>query len=254
MFNYKISFNLHFVFVVCICFTFFSSNWALARESHFTIVPFQSPMNKEKISDEFSILEGRLIQEGLVDVQKLDPSIRVKLKYAGSHNFMGRNVYGELTRAYLRLAAAIKLVKASTILQERHPELRLLVVDAVRPRSVQHKMWEIVVDTPMQRYIANPYRGSMHNYGAAVDVTLYNVETGKPLDMGTPVDYFGPLAHPNLEHEFLEKGELTEEQIKNRLILRNSMSDAGWIILPIEWWHFNAFPLAYIRQNYSIIE
>jgi zinc D-Ala-D-Ala dipeptidase len=254
MFNYKISLNFYFIFTFCVCFTLFSYTWAIARESHFSIVPPQSSMNKEKISDEISILEGRLIQGGLVDVQKLDPSIRVELKYASAHNFMGRNLYGKLTRAYLRPSAALKLVKASTILQERYPELRLLVVDAVRPRSVQHKMWEIVVDTPMQRYIANPYRGSMHNYGAAVDVTLYNVETGKPLDMGTPVDYFGPLAHPNLEHEFLQKGELTEEQIKNRLILRNAMCDAGWIILPIEWWHFNAFPLDYIRQNYSIIE
>ena len=254
MFNYKISFHLQFIFAFCFLFTLFSYNGAIARESNSFIVPPQPPMNKENISDEISILEYRLVQEGLVDVQKLDPSIRVDLKYASAHNFMGRNVYGKLTRAYLRPTAASKLAKASTLLQERHPELRLLVVDAVRPRSVQHKMWEIVVDTPMQRYIANPYRGSMHNYGAAVDVTLYNVETGKSLDMGTPVDYFGPMAHPNLEHEFLQKGELTEEQIENRLILRNAMCDAGWIILPIEWWHFNAFPLDYIRQNYSIIE
>jgi zinc D-Ala-D-Ala dipeptidase len=254
MFNYKISLNLHFIFAVCVCFILFSFNLAIARKSHPAIVPSQSIMNEEKISGEISIIEGRLIEEGLVDVQKLDPSIRVDLKYASAHNFMGRNVYGKLTRAYLRSKAALKLVKASTIIQERHPELRLLVVDAVRPRSVQHKMWEIVVDTPMQRYIANPYRGSMHNYGAAVDVTLYNIETGKPLDMGTPVDYFGPLAHPNLEHEFLKKGKLTEEQIENRLILRNAMCDAGWIMLPIEWWHFNAFPLDYIRHNYSIIE
>jgi zinc D-Ala-D-Ala dipeptidase len=254
MFNYKIVLNLQFIFAVCMCFTLFSFNLSIAQESYPAIEPPQSPMNKEKISGEISILEGRLIEEGLVDIQMLDPSIRVDLKYAKSHNFMGRNVYGKLTRAYLRPAAASKIVKASTVLQESHPELLLLVVDAVRPRSVQHKMWEIVVDTPMQRYIANPYRGSVHNYGAAVDVSLYNVETGKQLDMGTPVDYFGPLAHPNLEHEFLQEGKLTEEQIENRLILRNAMCDAGWIMLPIEWWHFNAFPLYYIRENYSIIE
>jgi zinc D-Ala-D-Ala dipeptidase len=254
MFNYKIVLNLPFIFAVCMCFTLFSSNLSIAQESHPSIEPSQSPMNKEKTFGEISILEGRLIEEGLVDIQKLDPSIRVDLKYAKSHNFMGRNVYGKLTRAYLRPTAASKLVKASIILQERHPQLRLLVVDAVRPRSVQHKMWEIVVDTPMQRYVANPDRGSMHNYGVAVDVTLYDVETGHPLDMGTPIDYFGPLAHPNLEHEFFKEGKLTAQQIENRLILRKAMVDAGWLILPIEWWHFNAFSIEYIRDNYSIIE
>jgi zinc D-Ala-D-Ala dipeptidase len=203
---------------------------------------------------EISPLEQRFVQEGLVNVRQLDPSIIVDLKYARADNFMKKNVYGDLTRAYLRPQAAEKLASANQILRQRHPNFRLLVVDAVRPRSIQHKMWDIVVGTPMQPYVANPHSGSMHNFGAAVDVTLYDVEDKKPLDMGTPIDYFGPLAQPRLETEFLREGKLTEQQVANRLILRTVMLEAGWQPLGIEWWHFNAFPRDYIRQNYTIIE
>jgi zinc D-Ala-D-Ala dipeptidase len=220
-------------------------HWANAQNDH--------PAAKESAA-EVSALEGRLLRQGLSDVQILDPSIQVDLKYAKTHNFMGANVYDDLSRAYLRPAAARKLADASALLQERHPNLRLLVVDAVRPRFVQHRMWKIVAETPMQPYVANPHRGSMHNYGAAVDVTLYDIESEVALDMGTPVDYFGPLAQPNLEPKFLREGKLSTEQVENRLILRQAMLDAGWNMLAIEWWHFDAFPKAHTRRTYSIIE
>ena len=203
---------------------------------------------------EKSPLEMRLIRKGLVDLQDLDPSIMVDLKYARADNFMGVDVYRNLPRAYLRPEAAVKLVRASRILQERHPELRLLVVDALRPRSVQQKMWNLVSETPMRPYVANPRSGSMHNYGMAVDVTLFDVKKGKPMDMGTPIDYFGPLAQPLLESEFLRQGKLTEKQVENRLILRNVMLDAEWRMINIEWWHFDAFPVDYVRRNYTIVE
>lgn len=199
-------------------------------------------------------LEERLIAQGLVNVRALDPTLIVDLKYADPDNFMGRAVYGDFTRAYLRPAAAEKLARANEILRERFPNLRILVGDALRPRSVQRKMWKLVAGTPMQRYVANPATGSMHNYGAAVDVTLFDVERGNRLDMGTPLDHFGPLAQPALETTYLRSGELTKAQYKNRIILRNAMRDAGWHILRIEWWHFNAFPKKYVRRNYSIID
>jgi D-alanyl-D-alanine dipeptidase len=211
-------------------------------------------LNTDSIGVGVSPLELRLIEEGLVDVRTLDESIMVDLKYAKADNFMGANVYGDFTRAYLRPEAAQKLAKANKILRERHPHLCILVGDALRPRSIQQKMWEKVVDTPMQPYVANPHTGSMHNYGGAVDVCLYNTETGKRLDMGTPLDHFGPLAQPRLEAKFLREGKLSAHHIENRLILRNAMRDAGWHPLQIEWWHFDAFPLAHIRKNYSMIE
>ena len=199
-------------------------------------------------------LEQRLMEEGLINVRTLDKSIMVHLKYARGDNFMGENVYGDFTQAYLQPEPARMLVKASQILQERHPNLRILVGDALRPRSIQHKMWDLVVGTPKQHYVANPYSGSNHNYGAAVDVTLYCIDKEKKLDMGTPFDHFGPLAQPRLESNFLQSGKLSEEQVSNRLILRDAMRDAGWHILPIEWWHFDAFSRDHIRRAYSIIE
>lgn len=207
--------------------------------------------SEEPVTNE---LELDLIQKGLVAADLLDPSIIVDLKYADADNFMGENLYRGLNRAYLVPEAAEKLVMASRILQERHPDLRILVGDAIRPRSVQKEMWRLVVGTPRQPYVANPKRGSMHNYGAAVDVTLFNVKTGKRVDMGTPLDYFGLLAQPLLEGAFLRQGKLTPSQIENRLILRNAMLDAGWHMINIEWWHFNAWPKKYIRNHYSIIE
>jgi zinc D-Ala-D-Ala dipeptidase len=199
-------------------------------------------------------LEQKVILDGLVDVNVLDPSIMVDLVFATPVNFIGENVYGTFTRAYLRPKAAKKLVRASEILQERHPHLRLLVVDALRPRSVQHVMWDIVAGTPMQRYIANPYAGSMHNYGTAVDVTLFCTQNEEALDMGTPFHYLGSLAQPILENQYLRKGRLNEQQIENRRILRNAMREAGWYGLNIEWWHFDAFPRDHVRRTYTIIE
>jgi zinc D-Ala-D-Ala dipeptidase len=205
-------------------------------------------------SPDLSASERGLENKGFVNVRDLDSSIMVDLKYARPDNFMKTDIYGDLTRAYLLPGAAEKLALASRILQHRYPELRLLVVDALRPRFVQQKMWDTVSNTAMQPYVANPRSGSMHNYGAAVDVTLYDVEKQEPLDMGTPIDHFGPLAQPLLEAEFLRQGKLTKEQVENRRLLRNIMTEAGWHMINIEWWHFDAYPVLYIRQNYTIVE
>lgn len=253
--SYQINFakRIFVVFLGCSGLLFGFLHSANAREIRAINNPNVGAADRETVP-EISSFEQRLVQEGLVDVRQLDPSIVVDLKYAQANNFMGINVYGDFTRAYLRPKAAWKLVAANKILRRRHPNLRLLVADAVRPRSIQHKMWDIVAGTPMQPYVANPHSGSMHNFGAAVDVTLYDVDLGKRLDMGTPIDFFGPLAQPRLEVEFLRQGKLTEQQVANRLILRTTMVEAGWQPLGIEWWHFNAFPRDYIRRKYSIIE
>jgi D-alanyl-D-alanine dipeptidase len=197
--------------------------------------------------------ETRLMQSGLIDVQRMDSTIRVELKYAGTKNFMATDVYGELRDCFLQHAAAEKLVQASRFLKEQHPDLSLLVVDGLRPRHVQRRMWKIVQGTAMQNYVANPRGGSMHNYGCAVDITLVD-KSGNRLDMGTPVDHFGPLAQPRLEKTYFNNGQLTKEQIANRRILRDAMVAAGFQPLAIEWWHFNAFDKKIVRQRYTIIE
>lgn len=198
-------------------------------------------------------LERTLLREGFVDVQSIDSTIMVELKYADTANFMGKAVYGELKKCYLRPEAAGKLARANRLLKEIDPQLSLLVLDGLRPRHIQRIMWDIVKNTPMRHYVANPEWGSMHNYGCAVDITIADA-SGKRLDMGTPVDHFGPLAQVRLEQEYLKSGALTRDQINNRLLLRKVMTDAGFYPIPIEWWHFEAFSKKHIRKTYSIVE
>jgi len=198
-------------------------------------------------------LEKQLQAQGLVNIHTLAPDILVELKYSSKDNFLSADTYGELENCYLQPKAAAMLKKAQDILQATHPELTLLVYDGARPRSIQRKMWALVVNTPSQDYVANPDRGSVHNFGSAVDLTLSTMD-GVPLDMGTPFDYFGKLAQPRHEARFLKENQLTQEQIDNRIILRDAMTQAGFQTISIEWWHFNAVPVKVARSQYQIIE
>jgi D-alanyl-D-alanine dipeptidase len=197
--------------------------------------------------------EKELFNKGFVDIQQIDSTIKVDLKYAGADNFMKADVYGGLKKGYLQREAALKLAEANKFLKEIRPDLSLLVLDALRPRHVQKKMWSLVQGTPMQRYVANPRYGSMHNYGCAVDITIVD-QNGVRLDMGTPVDHFGKLSEIRLENIFLKQGKLTEKQVENRRLLRQVMVSAGFNPIPVEWWHFEAFEKGFIRKTYSLIE
>jgi len=197
--------------------------------------------------------EEELIKMDFIDVQALDLDIRVELKYASVDNFMRSAVYGEFKKAWLRKDAAIKLAQANKYLKELRPDLTLLVGDALRPRRISWKMWKELSGSPMQRYVADPRAGSMHNYGCAVDITISDMN-GKRLDMGTPLDFFGELAQPRYEERFLTEGQLTEEQVANRRLLRKVMYRAGFHGINNEWWHFEAFDKKHIRKTYSIVE
>jgi len=198
-------------------------------------------------------LEQRLIDQGLVNIHSLASDILVELKYSSPDNFLGRDMYGDLTSCYLQPKAAKMLKEAQRLLKRTHPELTLLVYDGARPRSVQRNMWALVVNTPSQGYVANPERGSVHNYGSAIDLTLAT-QAGTPLDMGTPYDYFGKLAQPRFEDDFLAQQALTKEQVQNRRLLRRVMTTAGFQSISNEWWHFNAVPVKIARSTYTIIE
>ena len=103
------------------------------------------------------------------------------------------------------------------------------------------------------KYVSNPKNGSLHNYGAAVDITVAK-KNGVALDMGTPYDFFGEAAEPQLESILLANGTLTAIQIQNRKILREVMVKAGFIQLPTEWWHYNACPREDAKIKYKILE
>ena len=201
-------------------------------------------------------LEAALKKQGLVDVQTVDSSILVDLKYSTTDNFVGIDVYGDLTRAYLQPMAARKLAAASHYLRAHHPDLRLLVYDAARPRAAQWNLWNALPDMPerqRRQYVADPRQGSIHNYGCAVDLTVATAD-GKALDMGTKYDFFGELAYPSQENRLLKAGKLTKAQIENRHLLRTAMRQGGFSPIEYEWWHFNALSRERAKRTFRIVE
>ena len=188
----------------------------------------------------------------LIDAGKLAEELQVDLRYATKDNFLGKNVYGDLSRCYLNRDAAAMLGEAQAELRRAYPDLRLRVYDCARPASVQVRMWDIVRGTPSSKYVASPKTGSIHSYGCAVDLTIGRVD-GDPLDMGTPYDHFGPEAEPQHELEHLKKGVLTADQVANRLILRAVMLRAGFRPLSHEWWHFDCASQSETRKRYRQI-
>lgn len=185
--------------------------------------------------------------------QKSVNGLTIDLKYASANNFVGQNMYGAFNKAYLHRIAAAKLAKAIKNLEGISPKFKLIVYDALRPRSVQFILWDKVKGSEQEKYVANPKGGSIHNYGFALDISIVD-ESGKELDMGTPYDDFTELAQPRFEEKFLQLGKLNAQQIINRRLLRKVMEDAGFIQLPLEWWHFDALPKAEVRTKFRIVE
>ncbi len=188
-----------------------------------------------------------------VEVGALE-GVQIDLRYATENNFMNENIYGEFDRAFLHFHAAEKLQNALNLLRDQYPHLKLLLLDCLRPRSAQQKLWDKVVNTNQEKYVANPQRGSMHNFGVAIDLTLVD-ENGHELDMGAGFDEFTDKAEPRHEARLLQEGILQPAQIENRLILRNTMEAAGFFHLPHEWWHFDSeSDSALVRSTFTIVE
>lgn len=213
----------------------------------------QDTISVEKIEQVKSRMSLYLEGLGLKDVQLLDSSIFVEIKYSTTDNFTKVVLYDSLYQAYLHPMAVDKLLRAQRLLKDGHPDLSLLIYDAARPMSVQKKMYAVVQNTPFHAYVANPSRTGMHNYGMAVDLTICDKD-GDPLDMGTPFDFFGRAAGINKEDLLVSEGILTKEQVDNRKLLRRIMTDAGFIAIRGEWWHFNASSLEYAKNNMLLIE
>lgn len=208
-----------------------------------------------EVTENPTALELRLIAAGLVNVQQMDSTIAVDLRYSTEDNFMGADVYGDFDKCYLQPDVAEKLILAQSFLRSKFPAYRLVIFDAVRPRSIQQRMWDML-DVPIGervKYVSNPKLGSLHNFGAAVDVSILD-ESGVALDMGTPFDHFGELAFPTKEKQMLEEGKLTEEQIANRKLLREVMHKAGFFNIQTEWWHFNSCYREEAKEKYRIME
>lgn len=197
--------------------------------------------------------ERRLVQQGMVKIRDIDPTIRVSLMYGRADNFTGRVLYTDLREAYAHRETCLALKKAQAALKKRRPDLSLIVYDAVRPMSVQQTMWNAVKGTSKSIYVSNPARGGgLHNYGLAVDITLCDA-TGDTLDMGTPIDFLGRAAHTDIEAELVRTHRISRRAREHRQLLREVMAAGGFKVLRTEWWHFNLRTRAEAKRRYKVI-
>ncbi len=162
----------------------------------------------------------------LVDIRTVNRNIRLDIRYATANNFLKRKLYST-AKCALRSSVAQKLALVQTDLEKNG--LGLKVYDCYRPFSVTEQMWEVLPDP---NYVANPARGSRHNRGAAIDLTLVD-RTGKELEMPTPFDDFTKKAHRDYAGG-------TAQSRKNRQILEDAMKKQGFIGITTEWWHFDS--------------
>jgi zinc D-Ala-D-Ala dipeptidase len=171
---------------------------------------------------------GNFKQTDLVELIKLDSTIKLDIRYATSNNFTGKPVYTE-ARAFLQRPAAEALVKVNAELKQLG--YCLLVFDGYRPWSVTKIFWDIT-SKENKKFVADPRKGSRHNRGCAVDLSLFDLTTGKEIEMPGVYDEMSERSYPGY------KGG-TEQQRKMRDLLRSKMEANGFTVYPYEWWHFD---------------
>lgn len=164
----------------------------------------------------------------LVELTKLDPTIKLEIRYATTNNFLGTRFYDQ-ARAFMQRPAAEAVVRANAELRKQG--WGLLIHDAYRPWFVTKMFWDA---TPLDKrwLVANPAKGSLHNRGSAVDLTLFDLKTGKPVDMPSTYDESTERAHADYPGG-------TSRQRWLRAVLRRAMEAQGFTVNPNEWWHFD---------------
>ncbi|HJS50870.1 MAG TPA: M15 family metallopeptidase [Pyrinomonadaceae bacterium] len=164
----------------------------------------------------------------LIELISLDDTIKLDIRYATENNFMGRKVYPE-ARAFMQKPAAKAIVRVHKKLKKQG--LGLVIYDGYRPWTITKLFWDTVA--PGQRkFVADPAKGSKHNRGCAVDLGIFDLKTGAAVPMPSGYDEFTERASPNY------KGG-TEEERRNRDLLRSLMEAEGYTVNPDEWWHFD---------------
>ena len=164
----------------------------------------------------------------LVELVKLDPTIKLDIRYATKNNFLGKAVYKH-PRAFLQRPAAAALVRINQLLREQG--YGLVVFDGYRPWSVTKVFWDV---TPADKkiFVADPSKGSRHNRGCAVDLTLFDLKTGVPVKMPSEYDEMTERSHVNYECA-------TPEAKRLRELLRATMEAEGFVAFDPEWWHYD---------------
>ncbi|MES2555192.1 MAG: M15 family metallopeptidase [Bacteroidota bacterium] len=212
----------------------------------------------DTVTEKIPVIPDFLVngKDTLVRVDSYNKNVFWDLKYASTDNFMHRVLYDTLKTVYLQRDVAQRLAKCQDLLTSIDSSLHLLVYDGVRPLAVQWEMWRGLDTIPVAqrvKFVSNPRNGSVHNYGAAVDLTICDADR-KPLDMGAGYDDSRKIAYPSLEAQFLASGELTKQQVANRQLLRKVMRSQRFGNIPSEWWHFNAFARVVVKSRYAVVE
>ena len=164
----------------------------------------------------------------LVEVVTLDSTIHLDIRYATPKNFMGRQMYSS-ARAFLQRPAGEALVRAHKALQKAG--YGLLVFDGYRPWTVTKQFWD-ATPPALRKFVASPVKGSKHNRGCAVDLSLYDLKSGNEVEMPTPFDEFSSRAAGSYQGG-------TPQQRRMRSLLRTAMLAEGFTAEPSEWWHFD---------------
>jgi D-alanyl-D-alanine dipeptidase len=172
--------------------------------------------------------KGTFKSSDLVELVKLDTTIHLDIKYATTDNFSGMAVYPE-ARAFLQRPAAEALVKVSAALKPLG--YGLIIYDGYRPWSVTKTFWDIT-SKENKKFVANPKEGSKHNRGCAIDLNLYELASGKVVEMTSKYDEMNESAYPNYTGG-------TEAQRKMRDLLKSTMEAAGFTVFDYEWWHYD---------------
>lgn len=173
---------------------------------------------------------GNFREPDLVEIAKLDPTIRLDIRYATTNNFMGRPMYAQ-ARAFLQRPAAEALVRAHQSLKPKG--YGIVVFDAYRPWAVTKMFWDAATEDQRRiEFVANPRKGSRHNRACAADVSLFELSTGREVQMPSGYDEFTERAFPTYAGG-------TAEARARRDLLRQAMEGAGFTVLPHEWWHFD---------------
>lgn len=167
-------------------------------------------------------------EANLVELTTLDSTIKLDIRYATSDNFVGRAVYPE-ARAFLQKPAAKAVAAVHKKLKKRG--LGLVIFDGYRPWTITKLFWDVVPDDK-RKFVADPAKGSKHNRGCAVDLSIYDLKTGELIEMPSGYDEFTERASPTYTGG-------TEHQRANRDMLRKLMEDEGFTVNPNEWWHFD---------------
>jgi len=184
---------------------------------------------------------GEFRQPDLVELTKLDPTIRLEIRYATTNNFLGTVFYSE-ARAFMQRPAAEAVVRVNRKLKTQG--YGLLVHDAYRPWYVTRVFWDATPDDK-KVFVADPAKGSRHNRGCAVDLTLYDLKTKKPVEMVSTYDETTDRAYPDYPGG-------TSLQRWHRKLLREAMESEGFTVYEAEWWHFDykdwqKYPIGNVR-------